>query len=250
MKARLSFYTLSLFYMRNISKKWFTLVELIIVITILAILGTVGYLSYSSYIDDAGFSNDNTLFNQARTEVERKFIKDFAYDGSTNSDHRIRFDRNLGGFSAWTIDSSDSSALTYTEASQVFFDNLSSDLSLTSSEFNVLVCDRDATNTAIDAVLNTRTTTRAFELIVFTDETATGTDCTGTITWGSTQIAGMTFRYKNAKFDGTTDYDSALKLDGGASCLRKCNVKLYSFQWRNSPSYKQRYLILYWIRGV
>jgi prepilin-type N-terminal cleavage/methylation domain-containing protein len=45
-------------------KKWFTLVELIVVITILAILATVWFLSLTSYTRDARDANRITSINE------------------------------------------------------------------------------------------------------------------------------------------------------------------------------------------
>ncbi len=210
--------------MRRWSKKGFTLIELIISITVLAILGWGSFLVFSPMLNNATYSNDNTLYNQAAQQTDRIFVKDFAYDGTTNSDHKVRFNLNEGSFDVWTIDSSDSSDLTYAEAWQVFADAMWPALGLTAGEFDVQVCDRDATDATIDAVLNTKTTSKYYELVIFTDENATGTDCTGTITAGTTQIAGYTFRYKNAKLVWeSTDYDSDVKLDQWARVSSTAN---------------------------
>lgn len=217
--------------MRKTNKKWFTMVELIIVITIISILGWVWYLSLQGNIDDSTYSNDNTLYNQARQEVDRLFVKDYGIDWTTNTDHKIRFNQNQGSFDVWTIDSSDSSDLTYAEAWQIFADVFAPKLWLSASEFDVQVCDRDATNANIDAVLNTKTTGRYYELLVFTDATATLTDCTWTITAWTTQIAGYTFRYKNAKLDWNSDnYDSDKKTDGWA----RISATALNAAWENT----------------
>jgi prepilin-type N-terminal cleavage/methylation domain-containing protein len=196
------------------TKYGFTMIELIIVITVLAILWSLTFIWYGSYVNNATYSNDNTLFNQAAQQMDRTFVKDFAYDWVTNNNHKIRFNLNQGSFDVGTIDSTDNSDLTYAEAWQVFADSFGSSLWLTTLEFDVQVCDRDATDANIDAVLNTKTTSRYYELILFTDSNANGTDCNWTITAWTTQIAGYTFRYKNAKLAwNSSDYDSDQKLD-------------------------------------
>jgi len=190
------------------------MIELIIVITILAILWSAAYLGYWKYVNNASYSNDNTLFNQASQTVDRTFVKDFAYDWITNNNHMVRFNLNQGSFDVWTIDNSDSSDLTYAEAWQVFADNLGSALWISATEFDVQVCDRDVSNANEDAVLNTKTTDKYYELVIYTDATWAWTDCVWTITAWTTQIAWYTFRYKNAKLDGVSDdYSSDQKLD-------------------------------------
>ena len=201
--------------MSVLKKKWFTLIELIVVITILALLWTWGYIYLAGNIDNAAYSNDNTKFNQSKQEVERLFVKDFGIDWTTNTDHKIRFSQNQWSFDIWTIDSSDSSDLTYAEAWQIFVDSLASKLDLPTSEFDVQVCDRDASDANLDSVINTKTTSKYYEIIVFTDSTVSWTDCTWTITAWTTQIAGYTLRYKNAKLQwNSDDYESDQKLDG------------------------------------
>lgn len=200
--------------MKNYSKKAFTMVELIIVITILAVLGTTAYINFSGEVNDWTYSKDNTLYNQSAQYVSNTFIKDFAYDWTTDSDHKIRFSLTDGVFAVGTIDSSDSSDLTYAEAAQVLEDNIAPSLGLSATEFNVRVCDRDATDANLDTDINAATNGRIYELLVFTDENTTWTDCTWTITAGTSQLAGYTLRYKNAKLDGQSDdYDSDVKLD-------------------------------------
>jgi len=49
-------------------------------------------------LNNATYSNDNTLYNQAAQQTDRIFVKDFAYDGTTNSDHKVRFNLNEGSF--------------------------------------------------------------------------------------------------------------------------------------------------------
>lgn len=200
--------------MRLVIKKWFTLVELIVVITVISILGAGSYFVFSWNIDDATYSTDNTILKQAQQEVDRMFVKDLGIDWSTNTDHKIRFNQNQGSFDIWTIDTSDSSSLTNAEASQVFVDILSKKLNLIASEFDVKVCDRDATDANLDNILNTKIWGRYYELIFFTDSTGNWTDCSWTITAWTTQIAGYSFRYKNAKLDSNSDnYESDKKTD-------------------------------------
>ena len=191
------------------------MIELIIVVAILAILGSIWYVNFSSNIDDSNFSNENTKLNQAKQQVDRLFLKDFWIDWTTDSDHKVRYIQNQGSFDVGTIDASDSSDLSYTEAWQVFVDSMIWNLNLSASEFDVQVCDRDVSQANLDAVLNTKTTWPYYELVIFTDSTATLTDCTWTITAWTTQIAWYTFRYKNAKLqDKSDDYESAKKNDG------------------------------------
>jgi len=200
--------------MKCVFKGAFTLIELMIVITVLAILGTGSFFLFWEYINNATYSNENTVFNQSSQQIDRKFIKSFGIDGLTNTDHMLRYDLNQGVFDVGTIDNSDTSALTYSEAGQVFIDDFWKSFWLNSQEFNVQVCDRDVTNANLDIVLNNKTTNRFYELIVFTDEVASGTDCNGIITAWTTQIAWYTFRYKNEKLNGkSSDYDSDKKLD-------------------------------------
>jgi len=216
--------------MENNSKRAFTMIELIIIIAILAILGTATYLWFSSYLNDASYSNDNTLFNQSTQQFDRTFVKDFWIDWITNTAHRIRFNLNQWAFDIWTIDSTDNSDLTYIEASQVFSDSFWKVLDLTSTEFNVKVCDRDVTDANLDVSLNTKTTSKYYELIIFTDENATWTDCVGTISAGTTQIAGYTLRYKNAKLAGnSSDYESDQKLDQGV----RTSATAINTSWEN-----------------
>lgn len=54
----------------DIQKKWFTLVELIVVVTILAILGTIGFISYNGYLVWVRDSNRTTQIDLLSNGLE------------------------------------------------------------------------------------------------------------------------------------------------------------------------------------
>ncbi len=62
--------------MKNLSKKGFTLVELIVVITILAILGTIAFLNFGQYTDDAKDAKVTSDVSQIVQKIAASTAKD------------------------------------------------------------------------------------------------------------------------------------------------------------------------------
>ena len=52
------------------NKKWFTLIELIVVIVILAILWTISYNTMSNYINDSKISKVENAFSSLRNDTQ------------------------------------------------------------------------------------------------------------------------------------------------------------------------------------
>ena len=61
--------------MKGIKKRWFTLVELIVVITILSILWTISFMTFSWYSADARNVKRNSDLNYIKTKIELWTIK-------------------------------------------------------------------------------------------------------------------------------------------------------------------------------
>lgn len=66
--------------MKNIKKKGFTLVELLVVIAILAILATVSVVGYTSFIARANDSNAETELKQISTLINSALMVDGVYE--------------------------------------------------------------------------------------------------------------------------------------------------------------------------
>ena len=62
--------------MKNIKKKGFTLVELLVVIAIIAILATVSIVGYTAFINKANLSNDTSLVKQMNTALQASEVAD------------------------------------------------------------------------------------------------------------------------------------------------------------------------------
>ena len=100
--------------MKNMKKKGFTLVELLVVIAIIAILATVSVVGYTAFIDKANESNDRSLvtqLNTSTTQIEGKYESmhevadvlaangfDIAKIKATAKDHEILWDMEAQEF--------------------------------------------------------------------------------------------------------------------------------------------------------
>jgi len=61
----------------QINKKWFTLIEVLIVIVILTILSTIWFISYSSYVITARDSQRKSDLSMINNEIKRNFLNWF-----------------------------------------------------------------------------------------------------------------------------------------------------------------------------
>jgi len=79
MKKRPLSWILSPYRRKRLQKKWFTLVELIVVITILAILWTIAFLSFQWYSRDARDSKRTSDVNNMKTTLELFNVNTWKY---------------------------------------------------------------------------------------------------------------------------------------------------------------------------
>jgi len=59
------------------NKKWFTLIEVLIVVVILTILSTIWFISYSSYVTTARDSQRKSDLSIINNEIKRNFLNWF-----------------------------------------------------------------------------------------------------------------------------------------------------------------------------
>lgn len=183
-------------------KKWFTLIELIVVITILWILAIVSVFGYNIYTADANYSNDNKLVQTLTREVAGLFVKDHVLNSWAKSFKFDSVNSEIKDIEA---------TVTVADMKTMYLTALPSWTSINAIQF----CPTAVTNANLDSTLITKTTSRYTELIVFLHDT-TATACYSAIadiTWK--KIDWTLIRYKNNTVAWSNDYITALSTDWG-----------------------------------
>lgn len=188
-----------------LNRKWFTLVELLVVITIIGILGTIWYVSYTKYQSDSIFSKDNSWKVTAlANEMQVLFSKDHTINDGTN---QLEFKVIENTITPTT--------LTYSQMANIYKSSITSVPA--SAISNVLVCWKNASAINIDNGLTQSSFNNAYlNLIIFVDQATATTDCVWTnVLWAWTKVIWTVVRYKNNQINESEDYITYISADWG-----------------------------------